>query len=170
MLLVGYIIENKLLRGIIRQVKSILMNMQEISANSTADERQITDFSSAKCEKGRLIHEFSRRPAAMCVCDACGTFYSRPAPSQEYSPAPCPSTAVRVARTFILVYPLFPGDVNCASLAMGWLTSPRGPRGRNVKLRTETSNPMIAPPEDSVESFEMSYNFCKNLIVPTIHP
>ena len=69
-LLVGYIIEKKLLRGIIRQVKSILMNMQEIAENSTADGRQITEFSSAKCEKGRLIHEFSRRPGSH-VCLRC---------------------------------------------------------------------------------------------------
>jgi hypothetical protein len=50
-LLAGYIIEKKMLRGITRQVKSILMNIQEITEKSTADEQQITYFSSAKCEK-----------------------------------------------------------------------------------------------------------------------
>jgi len=116
-----YIVEKKLLRRMVRQIQSIGMNIQEITEKYTADGRQITDFSSAKCEKMRLKHEFSCRPAAMRVCDACGIFSSRPAPSRVHSPAPCPSTAVWAARTFILVYPPFPGDVNCPiSRWVGW--------------------------------------------------
>jgi hypothetical protein len=120
-LLVGYVIEKKLLRQIIRRIQSILVNIQEIIEKSTADERQITDFSSAKCERMRLKHEFSRRPAPMRVCDAAG--HSLPAPHRrKYTLLrhPLLQTCGWRAPLFLCMRPLA-GDVNCAYLVVGWL-------------------------------------------------